>query len=762
MTDQRTGKNRALAGAVLQVVFAAVMLVIFLKVRSRAALSCMVFLAGGVGVWLMAALLFYVRQRERQEAKELEEISAASRGGTIFEGEGGDLRAAAARLAWTEKWTVPVFTFLWAGFHAAMGAVLLRYLAAAPSRELGAGAGQATFASVLIAFVAFLYSRYVMGLATQPQWRLLRATGSYLFAGVLAIAATAAALLSANQGHPGVDRVIAMVIPAAQVLLAVELVLNLILDFYRPRMAGQEQRYSFDSRLFNFIAEPGRIGHSIAEAMNYQFGFEVSKTWFYQLIARAFVPLVIFAAVVMFAMTCVVVVEQGQQVVVLHWGRPDASREPLTAGIHLKWPWPVDTTRRFDVSAIHEMILGVGGARTKEERQETIVNIGAFKGREMNLWTMEHGTLKEKDFLLAVPRDSYTAEAGEDRPPVTIIRLVVPVYYVITDVYKYGFKFADVEKLMNAEAHRQMVKYCASATLDSPAGGQGERPEAIVTFGSKRASEELKRRIQAAFDELDVGVRITYVGISAAHPPPKAADAFQDVIKAERRQDKMRYEAEAEANETLSEVAGDPISALRLALAIRTLEEMESLRLLRDRPEQLKDMLADYIQQARNELDRLEAELAREQLLGRTTADKRELRDDHLKHVELLVGLREAGAGADLPPLVAKAMQRANSLFDQAAGEPAKLIAQAKTYRWDKEMTERARAESFSRMLLAYDASPRIYMLDRWLDVWDEVLPGIRKYVLGIDRDKIEVWLNWEQGQGVMEGAFTPAPAGGS
>ena len=84
-------------------------------------LACLVFLAGGLGVWLMVALLFYVRQLERREAKELEEIAAAAKGGTIFQDERAALRPAAARRAWTEQWVVPIFTFLWAGYQAATG-----------------------------------------------------------------------------------------------------------------------------------------------------------------------------------------------------------------------------------------------------------------------------------------------------------------------------------------------------------------------------------------------------------------------------------------------------------------------------------------------------------------------------------------------------------------------------------------------------------------------------------------------------------------
>ena len=765
MTDQRRGKNIAIAGAVLQVIFTAVLVGIFLIVHAPSALSCLVFLAGGLGVWLMVALLFYVRELEAREAKELEEIAAAAKAGTIFQDERVALRPAAARRAWTEKWVVPVFTFLWAGYQAAMGVWVGRWALgtvtetwAQPAPQLP-GTAQAALFATLIAFVAFLFSRWCLGMAVAAPFRLLRAAGSYLFVNVLAIAAVAGAMLAIHQGYASIDRIVAVVIPAVQVILAAELLLNLLLDFYRPRVAGQEERLAFDSRLFDFIAEPGRIGHSIAEALNYQFGFEVSRTWFYQLLSRAFVPLVIVGAVVMGAMTSVVVVEQGQRVVVLHWGRADPSRQPLEAGIHFTWPWPIDTIRRFDVGAVHEILLGTGRERSEQERQNSLVRTGTFAGRELYLWTAEHGKREEKDFLLAIPPDRYRAAGGEQRPPVSIIKLVVLVHYVITDVYKYGFQVADAEMLLEDEAYRQMVRYCASATLDSPAGGgQSDRPEAIMTYGSGRAAEELQKRIQAAADKLDLGVKITYVGLSAVHPPAEAAKAFEDVLKAERQADGTRYQAEAEANRTLAQVAGDPVAALDLALAIRTLEELEALEHLQGKTDDYTRALAEYTQGAANDLASLDEELARERLLGQQVPAKQQLRREHQEHLALLQGLARDADKVDYSPLVAAARSRADTLFNQASGEPASLVAQAVNYRWTRAMAEQSRAAAFARELLAYQASPHIYMLDRWLDVWDEVLPDITKYVLGADRQKIEIWLNWERTPGVLEGALPQTP----
>ena len=757
MESQRRAKNVAIAGAVLQGVLAAVMLGLWLGLQraSASAMACMFFLAGAPALWLMTAVLFYCRQLQRREERELEDIASAARP-TIFEQEPGVLlRPAEARLAWMERWITPLFTLLWAGYNAGIGVLVLRFLLRGQAAELSAGTAQGALFAILMAFAAFLFSRYAMGMGSRAEWRPLRAAGSYLYANVLAIAAVAAALLSAHQGYLQADAAAGYVIPCVQIVLAVELLLNFILDLYRPRIPGQEYRPAFESRLFNFIAEPGAIGHSIAEAINYQFGFEVSKTWFYQLVSKAFVPLAVFAAVVLVGMTSVVIVEQGQQCVVLHWGRPYGLA--LGPGVHFKWPWPIDVARRFDVAAVHEVLLGVGAERDPNERRGAFVREGPFKGREIYLWTAEHGARQELDFLLAVPPQRALPAGPEERvpPPVAVIKLVVAVRYVITDALKFGYGVADAAKLLECEASRQMVRYCASATLDSPVGsGEADRPEAIMTYGRQRAAEELKRRIQAAADNVNLGVAITYVGLQAVHPPASAAGAFEEVLKAERGQDLKRYEAEAEANKVLAQVAGDPAMALRLALAIRTSEELEALQHLQTTPAEFDRTLEEYVGAARGDCQSLKEQIDRERLLGQSAGVKVELLEAHKQHLATLSSLKDSQRRRELPELLESSRKTASALFDQAAGQPAAMVAQAASYRWTKELTERSRAEAFQRELLAYQASPRIYMLDRWLDVWDQVLPRITKYVLGVERSKIEVWLNWEREPGVMEGAF--------
>jgi len=73
------------------------------------------------------------------------------------------------------------------------------------------------------------------------------------------------------------------------------------------------------------------------------------------------------------------------------------------------------------------------------------------------------------------------------------------------------------------------------------------------------------------------------------------------------------------------------------------------------------------------------------------------------------------------------------------------------SYKAQRELTEMARAQAFDRRLLAYQASPTMYMTDRWLDVWDQVLPGITKYVISVDSKDLEVRFNWQRQIEAME-----------
>lgn len=770
MIVQQRGKNIALIGAILQTALSAVMLTIWLTTGSRSAMACTWFMSAGVLLWLMAGLVFYCRQMERREAAEGEEIAAGG-ASTIFQRQGDDLHPAASRVKFVQKWIAPGFTLLLAAGQLAIGGFMIRYLAGQSGQMLTHSATGTIF-TFLAAFASFLFSRYCIGMSERADWRLLRATGGYLTVNALAMVFVAIALPcayfattspSSEQALNQVDMVAAYAIAVIQLALAVELLLNFVMDIYRPRVPGMEERYSFDSRLFNLVAQPGRVGHSLAEAINYQFGFEVSKSWFYRLVVRALVPMVIFGGLLLIGLSSIVVVDSGQRQVLMHWGQYSGT---IGAGIHFKWPWPVDTATPYEADRIQNLLLGVGAPRSLDQRKGAIVEKG-WVYREIYLWKEDHGPIEERDFVVATP----PRDASDKAPALNLIKLVVSVQYDISDLKDF-IQYSDAPKLLECLASREMVKYCASATLDKRlANNTAGRPEAIMTYGRGQAGKALQTLIQNAANDLKLGVRITYVGLQAVHPPKEVVPDDERVLEAERRQTMARYEAQADANRMLAAVAGDKDTAKWLALAIRKINDLEAFRGQSASESSFKAKIEEVQRRVRDDIATLEKEIEQDRLLGRVSVDtgaseapaldqmtlQQQMLRDHQAYLKQLSALQAQAADAaalkkTLDDSILATNAEADRLLGKALGRPAATVAQAQSVRWGRELAERAAAESFDRNLQAYQASPEVYMLDRWLDVWDEVLPNMTKYILCVDRDKVEVRLNWETFKGAMSG----------
>jgi len=787
VVSQRRGKNIAIAGFLVQLLMGGALLLIWNPMtHSLTAMALGWMMASGSLLWLMSAVLFYVRQLACQEGLELEQISRQSDAGSIFEANDLSLRPAAKRVEFVLRWVSPIFSLVLALYLAGSALAILHTIwQAAATGELPISQAQASllticiFATVGLGFAAFLFSRYATGMGAQQAYRPLRATGSYLLVCVLGCLLLAVALILAYTKYYAFDRYFAMVIPVAAMIVAVEIVFNFVLDIYRPRVRGQEPRLVYDSRLLNLLAEPGRVGHGMAEALNYQFGFEVSKTWFYQLLSRALLPLVLVAVLIMLLLTSIVLVPEGEQAVVFVMGK--AKPETLKSGLGFKLPWPLATAERVNTSDIHEILLGAGKDRAEGEIEKNYITSPATGRKEVQLWTTEHGTKQETDFLVAVP-------ASRDNPSaVNVIKLVTSVQYLISDPYKYSYTYDDARELLESVAYQEMVRYLASATLLEQDDSHPNRPQAIMTTGRQAAAQGLKERIRDRVGPagLDLGVEIVNVDFQSIHPPATAAEAFHKVLAAERGRDTRRYEAQKQANLILAQVAGTPSAALRLAFAIEKYQELESISLSRDAARVAH--VETYIKKAEVALATLREEIERDELSGKgyagapsparldrmmtddevvsgdsvdiadagdALADKRQLHEEVYQYLALLRSLKSDADSVDVLKSLDEAGKRANELFARAQGEPARLLAAARADRWAQELAERARAETFARELTAFEAAPRLYVFDRWMDVMDQTLPNLPKQIIAAPRNQYELWLDQTRGVGAMQGAL--------
>ena len=503
-------------------------------------------------IWFVLCLQFHQRALAEQEKLDVSQLAKDEQASTIFRAESERdtlFSAAQRRLGIFEKWFVPVFAALIAIYQIAIGLYLINVLRAGVENELKQPLLCAVCMTAL-AFVSFLLSRYATGMSRELQWRPLRAGGSSaLSVAVLCFAlAVALALVYLFSIYWPVN-VIALIIPILLVILGAETALNLIFDIYRPRLKGQYRRSAFDSRLLGVINEPGGILRSAADAIDYQFGFKVSQTWFYKLLERAIIPLVLFACITLYFLSCIVIVSPDEEGIVEHFGNPvdTVGRvRRIMPGLTFKWPWPIDIAYKYPTKKISEISIGFVPKIDPETGQPQI---------GPKLWGETH---YEEEYSLLVASEHTSTETLEGDVPVSLVIAAIPVQYRIKDLYSFIYNHNEPEKLLESICYCELTRFAASAQIevDYEDPNKTESTKSLLAAGKTMARNVLTSRIQKAADAAGLGVEIVFVGMQGIHPPPEVAPDYQKVVGAVQRRQALILEAQAQRNKSLSALAG--------------------------------------------------------------------------------------------------------------------------------------------------------------------------------------------------------------
>ncbi|MEC8321453.1 MAG: hypothetical protein VX012_08585, partial [Planctomycetota bacterium] len=322
----------------------------------------------GLVVWASLVVIFHQHRLERLEALERDEL-AADRGGDdatgIFAEGGTDV--AARRLRLMHTWLMPGASLLLAGLLITMGWWTLAWFASLDDTDRqvvpfteGPNRGWQLSITLGLALVAFIFSRFVAGMAARPAWSNLRGGAGHMVGNALVLFAVAVGIAFGFFDNPTVLEGISYGLGIYMLLVAAEILLNFVLNLYRPRRPGETPRPAFDSRVLSLFAAPDSIVRSINEAVNYQFGFDITSSWGYQLLLRSFAWLLVFAFVILVGLSSIVVVEPGEQAVRLRGGR--IVGEVQQGSLFFKLPWPLETVTSVDASRIREISLN-GPAR---------------------------------------------------------------------------------------------------------------------------------------------------------------------------------------------------------------------------------------------------------------------------------------------------------------------------------------------------------------------------------------------------------------
>jgi len=504
----------------------------------------------GVLVWGVLLIQFKHRSWAEQEKLDMLQLAKGSQQGTIFSSDGDRmamLAVAQKRLNVLEKWFIPIAGLVIAAYEIVIGLLLYKYKVMGvidwkPSNPL-----LGAVLMVVVAFLLFLFSRYTSGMGSQPEWKPLRAGGSFLLAGAVVGFLLAIGLALAQFKYGILLRVVEYIIPGLLIVLGIETVLNSIFDLYRPRGAGQYNRAAFDSRLLGLFSESGGLLDTVAHTMDYQFGFQVSQTWFYKLLGKAILPLMLFAALTLYLMSCVVVVGPGQAAIIERFGSPmpEQGGRSITPGMSLKWPWPIEIAYVYPTERIDQIGIGF-----RQENPEASSN-------KALLWGEEHFT--EEYNLLVATRTETASDDGT--VPVSLIRANVPVQYQIRNLHDFLYNHQAPQKTLEAICYRELVRFAASAKVeadDEPSAARSDSATGKNLLGEGRleASRELERRIQKASDAAGLGIDIVYLGLQGIHPPPQVVPEFQDVTAAGQLRQAAVLTAQADRNRMLTELAG--------------------------------------------------------------------------------------------------------------------------------------------------------------------------------------------------------------
>lgn len=575
MNDQRA-QHVALGGVLLQTVAFGILLVISLWSTSDAINAVARLALLGIPIWFMIFLVFKQMSRVTAEALETAELRRARAAGgseAIFEMDDEALLLEQNRLRWMIKWMLPGVTIVLAilligghfvGWHWTLDNAFTK--SGEHSIRRTSNPTLMMWFVVFTGFLCFLYARYSLTLSRMPEWRLLRA-GATSLAGTAVACLLVVIALMAGAHMEWAEPLVAYVVRVVLIVLGIELSANFILDLYRPRTPGMVPRPSFESRLLGLIGEPGGVARSIADAVNYQFGFEVSSTWFYQLLQRWLFPLMVATCVVVLALSSVVIINADERAYVERFGRllgdPPHMLKP---GLHLKWPFPIDMVERAPVHRVSEVVVGEATVEEDPDPRRAIV------------WTQDHDFVPEMMLLVASPklglRDAAAiapvgagVTGGSESVAVSLLMVSVPVVYRVRDLQKFLYSYAEPVKVMESVAYQYLCDYGASVDVDE-----------LMGPGREPFNQELKQRIQSRADELDLGIEIVFAGIRGAHPPTKekVADAFQAVVAAQTQMHATINAAMGEAQKKLTAVAGTEARARELDDTIKRRDQVRS------------------------------------------------------------------------------------------------------------------------------------------------------------------------------------------
>ena len=705
--DQQTyrrAQNAAAIGLFFQALLLLVMLLtaFWAKSKGLTEVSTTLFpaamhLLGGIPIWIILWMVYNAHRLERLESFEAEQLAADdAQMAALFDEHADELQLSKKRLRNLYKFGINGVSLFVAAFLLIVGSIGAwnNFQAGATGALFSGAEGIARASStvmaltVLMAFVAFVAARYIAGMTKVDDWRMLRGGAGYLMGTAVASGLAFIASLLGWLGEPIVFAYLAVVYPILIALLGLEIVLSYMFSAYRPRRPGELPKPAFESRLLGWLTAPESIAKIVNETINYQFGFEVSKSWFYRLLGRAITPLFAFGILTLLALSSIVVVAPNEQAIITRGGGI-THEQPLGPGLHIKAPWPFSSATKYAVGRVHQII--VGSSHHLPEAGKAI------------LWTNQH--LDGEEFMITAPTAHSQEGVGEDDKErkaagMGLIGAQVIIQYTVSDLmqfvktapFPYEMLMSKHEgqrdfanRILISIAERRVNRYFVTHEVDT-----------LLGHGGVMAGADLAEEIQSDVNDAGLGLKILMVSLSGVHPPQESvAGKFLEQIGAKQERETTIEKAKAEAIGVLAKVAGSHETGLKIGEAIQAHQATKA------------------------ELEKLRAAEQRDET---TITAKTKQQIDQEVMIERLI--------------------------NTSNGSASRMLAEARAIRWSLALEEHGKAIMFKAQARAYRNAPKYYVMRRYLEALETGLDQARMFVVASDsKDKPIIRLDLKDGK---------------
>jgi membrane protease subunit HflK len=210
--------------------------------------------------------------------------------------------------------------------------------------------------------------------------------------------------------------------------------------------------------------------------------------------------LVVGFAILAWALTAIYKVQPDEQGVVLRFGKWTETTAP---GLHLHWPYPIESVLFPKVTSVNEVALGELAA-------------GASGAGPSD-------------------RDRQMLTGDEN-----IVEADCSVFWRIRDAGQFLFSVAEPETAVKVEAESALRDVVSHTPI-----------QAAMSDKREQIAHETRALLQKALDAESAGIDILAVRLERVEPPRAVIDAFNDVQRARADQERERNEAQAYANDVL-------------------------------------------------------------------------------------------------------------------------------------------------------------------------------------------------------------------